>query len=93
MTGREFTMNAAQNLAEVEALKNVMAKYVRFGDTQNWTEFGNLFTSDLVYSAEAGPRPNPEAPQAITIQGLDAFIGGMTEMLTRQSPGSVDTSR
>jgi hypothetical protein len=27
------------------------------------------------------PRPNPEAPQAATMEGLDAFIGGMAEML------------
>jgi SnoaL-like domain len=74
-------MSTPQNLAEIEALKNVTAKYSRFGDTQNWTEFRKLFTDDLVYSVEAMPRPNPEAPQAATIEGLNAFIGGMAEML------------
>jgi hypothetical protein len=77
----EFTMSTPQNLAEVEVLKNVMARYARFGDTQDWAEFRKLFTDDLVYSAEAGPRPSPEAPQAISIQGRDTFIGGMAEML------------
>ena len=66
-------MSMLQNRAEVEALKNVMAKYSRFGDTQNWTEFRKLFTDDMVYSVEAMPRPNPETSQAATIEGLDAF--------------------
>ena len=74
-------MTIQQDLAEVEALENVMARYARFGDTQDWAEFRTLFTDDLVYPAEAGPRPSPDAPQAITVEGLDAFIGGMTAML------------
>jgi hypothetical protein len=32
-------MTDLQELAEIEALKNVMAKFARFGDTQNWAEF------------------------------------------------------
>ena len=74
-------MSTQENLAEIDTLEEVMAKFARFGDTQNWTEFRKLFTDDLVYSAEAGPRPNPEAPQAINVEGLDTFIGGMTVML------------
>jgi hypothetical protein len=68
-------MTTLQNLAEVEALEHVMAKYARFGDSQDWKEFRKLFTDDLVYSAEGGPRPNPQAPQAICIQGLETFAG------------------
>jgi|SRR5579859_129208 len=74
-------MSTQQNSAEIEALKVVMAKYSRFGDTQNWTEFRKLFTDDLVYSVEAMPRSSPKAPQGATIEGLDAFVSGMGEML------------
>jgi hypothetical protein len=74
-------MTDLQELAEIESLKKVMAKYSRFGDTQNWVEFRTLFVEDSVFSFEAMPRANPDAPQAATIQGLDTFIGGMAEML------------
>jgi len=74
-------MTDLQELAEIEALKKVMAKYSRFGDTKNWAEFRTLFVEDTVFSFEAIPRANPDAPQAATIQGLDTFIGGMAEML------------
>ena len=74
-------MTDMQVLAEIEALKTVMAKYARFGDSQNWTEFRKLFTDDLVYSAEAAPRPSADAPQAARIEGLDTFISGMSDLL------------
>jgi hypothetical protein len=80
-TAKELTMTDQQELAEIEALKKVMAKYSRFGDTQNWAEFRTLFVEDMVYSVDAMPRAKPEAPQAATIQGLDTFIGSMAEML------------
>ena len=74
-------MTDLQELAEIEALKRVMARYERFGDTQDWAQFRTLFVEDLVYSAEAVPRSSPDAPQAATIRGLDNFISGMGEML------------
>jgi hypothetical protein len=74
-------MTDLQELMEIEALKNVMAKFARFGDTQNWAAFRTLFVDDLVYSVEAMPRASADAPQAATIQGLDTFIGGMGEVL------------
>ena len=74
-------MTDLHELMEIEALKNVMAKFARFGDTQNWAEFRTLFVDDLVYSVEAMPRASADAPQAATIQGLDTFIGAMGEVL------------
>jgi hypothetical protein len=71
-----------KELAEIEALKDVMAKFARFGDSQNWTEFRKLFSDDLVYPADAGPRHNPDAPQAISIEGLDIFMSGMAPLFT-----------
>ena len=74
-------MTAQDQLADIEDLKQVMARYARYGDTQNWEEFSKLFTEDLVYSVEAMPRATKDAPQSATIEGRDAFIGGMGELL------------
>lgn len=74
-------MTTTQDLVEIEALKQMMAKYARFGDTQNWEEFAKLFTADMVYSVEAMPRASKDAPQAATIEGLDSFVGGMSTLL------------
>ena len=74
-------MTAQDQLADIEALKQLMARYERYGDTQNWEEFAKLFTEDAVFSYEAMPRAARDAPQSATIEGRDALIGGMGEML------------
>ena len=59
-------MTDLNDLVEIEALKQIMAKYARFGDTHNWEEFRKLFTEDMVYSVDAMPRANSDAPQRLS---------------------------
>jgi hypothetical protein len=40
----------AEQLADIEAIKQLKARYFRFMDTKNWDEFGRLFTRDAVLS-------------------------------------------
>jgi hypothetical protein len=74
-------MTARDQLADIEALKQLMARYERYGDTEDWEEFAKLFTEDAVFSYEAMPRAAKDAPQSATIEGRDAFIEGMGETL------------
>src|SRR3977135_4599982 len=74
-------MTDLNDLVEIEALKQMMAKYAHFGDTQNWEEFRKLFTEDMVYSVDAMPRASRDAPQSAVVEGRDTFIAGMGELL------------
>ena len=74
-------MTDLNDLVEIEALKQIMAKYARFGDTHNWEEFRKLFTEDMVYSVDAMPRASKDAPQSAVIEGRDTLIAGMGELL------------
>jgi hypothetical protein len=42
-------MNSEQ-LADIEAIKQLKARYFRFMDSKNWDEFGGVFTRDAVVS-------------------------------------------
>jgi hypothetical protein len=75
-------MTTQDQLTDIEDLKQVMARYARYGDTKNWEEFRKLFTEDAVFSFEAMPRATKDEPQSGTFtEGRDAYIGGMGEML------------
>jgi hypothetical protein len=43
-------MNVEQ-LADIEAIKQLKARYFRLMDTRNWAEFGDVFTRDAVLGA------------------------------------------
>jgi hypothetical protein len=38
----------SEQLADIEAIKQLKARYFRFMDTKNWAEFGGVFTRDAV---------------------------------------------
>ena len=42
------TLNSADALIEIEAIKQLKARYCRHLDTKNWTAWRHLFTDDLV---------------------------------------------
>jgi hypothetical protein len=49
--------SAAERLVEIEAIKQLKARYFRFLDTKNWASFAGLFTPDaeLDVTDDAGP--------------------------------------
>jgi hypothetical protein len=63
-------------LADIEAIKQLKARYFRFLDTKQWAELSELFTDDLRVEAEgqAGDAPT-------TWDGRDAFIASLREFL------------
>ena len=74
-------MNDDSNWRDIEAIKQLKARYIRYGDTQQWDKFAELFTEDFVGVFDVVPRPSQDAPNAFTIEGRDTFVGGMGAML------------
>jgi hypothetical protein len=44
-----------QRLADIEAIKQLKAQYVRLADAQNWDEWGRLLTEDIHLHTDVGP--------------------------------------
>jgi hypothetical protein len=58
-----------RQLADVEDLKQLKARYCRFVDTERWEDFRALFTDDARF--DLGPLG--------TFDGADAFVAGILE--------------
>lgn len=63
-------------LADIEALRQLKARYFRFLDTQQWAELRELFTDDVHVEVEV--EAGRQRPQ---IDGRDAFIASLTTLL------------
>ncbi|MEW2498552.1 nuclear transport factor 2 family protein [Streptomyces nodosus] len=70
-----------EQLLELETIKEIMARYVRFGETGDWTSFRALFTEDFAYRADAGPRASADASPVIAVEGRDTFVNAMESLL------------
>ena len=44
-----------QRLADIEAIKQLKAQYVRLADAQNWDAWGRLLTEDIHLHTDGGP--------------------------------------
>jgi len=73
-----MTEAVEQNINDIEAIRQLKARYVRFGDTQQWDGFAELFTEDCEYVFDVMPRKSQSDPIAGHIVGLDNFLSGMS---------------
>ncbi|MCX4177415.1 MULTISPECIES: nuclear transport factor 2 family protein [Paraburkholderia] len=74
-------MQNEESWRDIEEIKQLKAKYVRYGDTQQWEKFRELFTEDFVGVYEVIPRSSSEESNTATIEGLDKFVVGMAVLL------------
>lgn len=76
-------MFTASDLAEMEAIKLLKARYFRNLDTQNWAEWRKVFTDDveiLVDHTVTTPTQKGEGPPLP--RGADAFVAHISQFLT-----------
>ena len=66
----------AEQLVEIEQIKQLKARYFRLMDQKRWGEFAELFTADC----EQEWRASPEAP-AQAHRGRDAVVGFIRDSL------------
>jgi ketosteroid isomerase-like protein len=74
-------MDKITELYEIENLKRLMARFYQYGDAKDWDAFGSLFTEDAVIRIDAAPRPAPDVPGEVVIEGRDAFIEAMSSLV------------
>ena len=75
-------MSDLQYLLDIEAIKQLKARYIRYGDTRNWEGFATLFTSDYEVEMDGVPRNSPDLPTSARLQGLDSILAAWRSLLT-----------
>ncbi|HEY1633123.1 MAG TPA: nuclear transport factor 2 family protein [Acidimicrobiales bacterium] len=63
----------ADDLADIEEIKQLKARYFRLMDTKSWTEWADVFTSDLSAWVEDTPDVN--------YGSRDEFVGAVSSIL------------
>nr|WP_087573191.1 MULTISPECIES: nuclear transport factor 2 family protein [unclassified Sphingomonas]AJW29519.1 hypothetical protein pJE1_097 [Sphingomonas sp. JE1] len=76
-----MTEAVEQNINDIEAIRQLKARYVRFGDTKQWDGFAELFTDDCEFVFDVMPRKSQDDPISGHIIGLTNFIAGMSEWM------------
>jgi hypothetical protein len=61
---------------EIEAIRQLKARYFRFMDGKDWAGYRSLFTDDVVFDVRGGMEPTPPAPDYAEppITGADAAV-------------------
>lgn len=79
--GRTTTLDAATTLCEIEAIKQLKARYCRFLDTKQWDDWRGLLTDDFVSdtSPSGGKR----------IDGADEFVAFVRNIFAKPSRPTV----
>jgi hypothetical protein len=71
-----------EQMAEIEAIKQLKARYFRFLDTKNWAEWRKVFTDDVEVKVDVtvstGDRPGISPPHP---KGGDAFVAHISDYL------------
>jgi SnoaL-like protein len=67
-------MNAREQLQDIEEIKTLKARYIRFGDTKRWDDLAKLLTHDFTALFEIAPRFGKDQPRRAEISGRDLFI-------------------
>jgi hypothetical protein len=67
-------MNARDDLQDIDEIKTLKAKYIRYGDTKRWDDLAKLLTHDFTAIFEIAPRFSKDQPRRAEISGRDLFI-------------------
>jgi hypothetical protein len=71
-----------QRLADIEAIKQLKAKYVRLADAQEWTAWGELFTDDVHLHTDGGPVDG----RAAVVEAISGSLKGAKTMHRLHTP-------
>jgi hypothetical protein len=67
-------MSAWERWQDIEEIKTLKARYIRFGDTKQWDDLAKLLTNDFAALFEIAPRFSKDQPRRAEISGRDQFI-------------------
>lgn len=67
---------------DLEAIRQLKSRYFRLMDTQQFDRWDSCFTADITARYEGVPRANDSLPVDVEINGRDALIDGIRELMT-----------
>ena len=67
---------------DLEAIRQLKARYFRLMDTQQWDRLRECFAADISALYEGAPRASEDLPRDIEIAGCDALVDGIRTLLT-----------
>jgi hypothetical protein len=74
-------MNTREHWQDIEEIKTLKARYIRFGDMKQWRDLATLLTDDFTALFEIAPRFSKDQPRRAEISGRDLFINTWTNAL------------
>jgi uncharacterized protein (TIGR02246 family) len=66
-----MSTDVVQDLRDIEAIKQLKARYVRCADTQDWDGFASLLTDDYLFDSEGGVVQGRDQVVAMVSKSLD----------------------
>jgi hypothetical protein len=79
---RERAAMTIDQMNDLEAIRQLKARYFRLMDTQQWEAWADCFTSDVSASYEGAPRANPKLPTIVSLAGRSELLKGVRGLLT-----------
>lgn len=67
---------------DLEAIRQLKARYFRLMDTQQWDAWADCFTTDVWASYEGAPRANSKLPDIVDLKGRAELVKGVSTLLT-----------
>lgn len=73
-------MNVDQH-NDLEAIRQLKARYFRTLDMKDWDGWGDCFTSDILAIYEGAPRPNKDAPTEMQVEGSKTLVDACSNLM------------
>ena len=67
---------------ELEAIRQLKARYFRLMDTQQWGAWSECFTADVSAFYEGAPRANPTLPVDVGCEGREKLVKAVSGLMT-----------
>jgi len=67
---------------DLEAIRQLKARYFRLMDTKQWDLWRECFTFDISALYEGAPRASDDMPQEVGIEGREELVEGVRTLMT-----------
>jgi hypothetical protein len=71
----------SDQMSDLEAIRQLKARYFRLMDTQQWEAWADCFTADVSAFYEGAPRADPKQPVDVGLEGRAELVKGVSSLL------------
>lgn len=72
----------AQAQQDLEAIRQLKARYFRLMDTQQWDAWQHCFAEDVTATFEGAPRAKKDGPREVSLSGRQSVVAGVRALLS-----------